>query len=91
MENKKNNCLANSHRVGLFFVLLFVICFVWFYIRPVEQGLHLNLLRLSYFGYDGMNVTSFIFGAIQSYIWGYIAVGLWYLTGGCPIYKMLKK
>jgi len=45
--------------------------------------LHMQLLELSFYGYDGMNVKSFIFGLIQSYIWGYIGVGLWCLSSAC--------
>jgi len=72
-----------SNRVGLFLVALYVICFAWFFVHPVEPDLHLRLLRLSYFGFDGMNIVSFIAGAIQTYIWAYIGVGIWHVTGCC--------
>jgi hypothetical protein len=83
----KNNCnyLECANRVGLFLTILFVICFAWYYIHPVEQELHLKLFQISYFGFSGMNFISFIFGAIQTYIWGYIAVGVGWLVGcRCP-------
>ena len=81
----KNNCsyLQCANRAGLLLVILFVLCFVWYYIRPVEQELHLKLLKLSFYGFTNMNVGSFILGVIQSYIWGYIAVGAWQLVGCC--------
>ena len=81
----KNNCsyLKCANRISLFLVVLFIVCFFWYYIRPIEQDLHLRLLRLSFFGFSGMNISSFIFGAIQSYIWGYIIVGLLRLVGCC--------
>jgi len=72
---------ANS--IGLFLAVLFIICFAWFYIRSAEQELHLSLLSLSYFGFSGMNLTSFISGLIQTYIWGYIIAGIWQLVGCC--------
>lgn len=82
MENK-SSYWQYANRVGLFLVVLFVICFAWYYIRPVEQELHLKLLKLSFFGFNGMNLISLILGAIQSYIWGYIAVGVLRLVGCC--------
>lgn len=85
MKDKNHDCHCSywraANHVGLFLVVLFVICFSWYFIRPVEQDLHFRLLKLSFFGYDGMNLMSFILGAIQSYIWGYIFVGICYLTG----------
>ncbi len=73
-----------GNRVGIFLALLFIVCFVWFWIRPVHQGLHLQMLQLWFFGYDGMNVFSFVLGLVQSYLWGYIGVGLWCLASlGC--------
>ncbi|MBU0667700.1 hypothetical protein KJ951_01180 [Patescibacteria group bacterium] len=82
---KKSPCdywkCANA--VGLFLVALFVICFAWYFIRPVEQELHMQMMKLSFFGFEDMSVVSFILGAIQSYVWGYIVVGLWTLVGCC--------
>ena len=67
-----------GHRVGVFLALLFVLCFAWYWILPVHRELHMQLLELSFFGYKGMTGMSFIFGLIQSYVWGYIGVALWY-------------
>ena len=82
MDNK-NNFLQHANHLGLFLTLLFVVCFIWYYLRPAEQNLHLQLLKLSYFGFSGMNFGSFILGAVQSYLWGYIFFGLWQLSGCC--------
>ena len=71
--------LANS--VGLFLVILFAICFLWYFIMPAERELHLKLFRIAYSGFSGMNLLGFVFGAIQSYLWGYIGVGIWRLVG----------
>lgn len=71
-------------RIGVFFVILFIICFAWFYIRggsPEIKQLHENLLALSFLGWSGMSVASFILGLIQTFIWGYVAVALWNLSG----------
>ena len=71
-------------RIGVFFAILFVICFAWYYIRGGSTELlklHENLLALSYFGWSGVNFTSFILGLIQTFIWGYVALALWNLSG----------
>lgn len=83
MDSNRCSYKTCANRIGLFLAALFVVCFIWYYLRPVEQGLHLSLFKMSFFGFSGMNVRSFILGLIQSYIWGYIGVGVWWLIGGC--------
>jgi len=81
---KSKNIWKNGTRIGLFFVILFVVCFTWFYLRGGSselKNLHNNLFALTFFGWSGMNFLSFILGLIQSFIWGYIAVALWVLSG----------
>ena len=91
MWNKKECGLWKcGSRIGLFLAAFFVICFVWYYLRPVEQGLHMKLLKMSYSGFDGMNTKSFLLGLVQSYIWGYIGVGLWLLVGCCHKHSKCK-
>lgn len=82
---KKHKCSywKCSMHVGLFLAVFFVICFAWFYIQPEEKELHMALLNLSFLGWSGMNFPSFLLGAIQSFIWGYILMGVWYLVGCC--------
>jgi len=75
-----NDFIKHAHKVGIFLALLFVFCFVWYWVRPVHQGLHIQLLELSFFGYSGMNVFSFFAGLVQIYLWGYVGVGVWYLA-----------
>lgn len=72
-----------ANRIGLFLAALFVLCFLWYYIHPVEQEYHLRSLRLAFIGYSGMNGVSFVLGAVQAYIWAYIGLGLWHLFGCC--------
>ncbi len=85
MHNHKPKCgyWRCSNAVGLFLAILFIICFAWLYINPVEADLHLRLFKLSFLGFSGINFVSFIFGLIQSYIWAYIGVGIWMLVGCC--------
>ena len=75
------DCFKLGNHVGIFLTLLFVLCFFWYWIHPVQQQLHLQVLESVFFGYDGMNIGSFILGLIQSYIWGYILSALWCLSG----------
>lgn len=78
---KNNPYWQCANRWGLFLAVLFVLCFIWYYLRP-DPELHFRLLRQAFFGYSGMNPASFILALIQAYIWGYIGVGVWYLVGG---------
>lgn len=84
METNKNcSYIKCANRVGLFLAVLFVICFVWYYINPAERELHQSLLKLTYIGFSGMNAVSFVLGALQTYVWGYIIVGIWKYVGCC--------
>jgi hypothetical protein len=74
------NFFKFSNRIGIFLAMLFAVCFVWYYIRPIEQDLHLKMFRLAYFGFEEMNLASFLAGAAQSYLWAYVGVGLWQLV-----------
>ena len=78
-----NSFWQQGTRMGIFFAILFVACFVWFYLRGGDadmKQLHDNLFALAFFGWSGMNIISFILGAIQSFIWGYLALIIWRLT-----------
>jgi len=72
-----NSFAKQGHKIGLFFVLWTIICFVWFYIQPAERMLHMELLRLSFFYFSGMNWHSMLSALVQAYLWGYIAVATW--------------
>ena len=69
-----------ANHIGIWFVLWYLICFVWFYVRPGEQVLFKQLMEFNFFYFSGMNLMSFIAGGIQSYIWGYVVVGTWVLA-----------
>jgi hypothetical protein len=83
MEDFKKNYWAWAHKLGIFFIIFFVACFVWYYIHPVNPELQLQALQIQFFGFSGMNFPSFILAAIQSYIWGYLVAILWMLACGC--------
>lgn len=80
MNNQKNSYLKISNHIGLFLVVLFTICFLWYYIQSGERGLHIELFKMAYFGFNGMKLSDFILGAIQTYFWAYIFVAVYYLV-----------
>lgn len=92
MENQ--NCCSYwkcANRVGLFFLIIFVICFAWYFINTAEREAHLAMWRIAFLGLQEMNFAGFILGAIQTYIWAYIVVGAWYLVSCGHKCEMQKK
>jgi hypothetical protein len=77
------DCIKHGNHLGIFFVLLFILCFFWYWLHPVQQEFHLKFLQSLFFGYSEMNAISFILGIIQSYIWGYIIAIIWYFSSYC--------
>ncbi len=93
MFHHKCKWTTTANYLGMFFVLLLIVCFAWYFIHPVEQELHMAMLKMSFFGFTGMNFVSFILAAIQVYIWAYILVGLASLVSlvtGCKKGKCCK-
>lgn len=77
MAHHNKGYVRMSHHVGIFIVMLWVLCLLWYYVQPAERALHVQFFRLSFYGFTGINAMSFISATVQSYIWGYIFVGLW--------------
>jgi hypothetical protein len=74
-----NSFLKWGHKIGLFFVLWTIICVAWYYVLPfgAERMLYIQLFRLSFFDISGASWTSVLSAIVQSYIFGYVAVGTW--------------
>lgn len=77
-SSKRHNHSYSVHRLGLFFVAVFALCFFWGYINPVETELHMSLLRMSFVGFTGMDSTSFLWGAVQVYSWAWVYAFAWH-------------
>lgn len=82
MKKDNSQCYHNDYwyhanKIGLLFILLFAVCFFWPYFHAREFDLHSQLMQLSFFGYTGLNWSSFLVGVIQTYLWGYIVVIMW--------------
>lgn len=75
-HHKNFSFMRLAHKLSTLFVLLFIICFIWYWINPAEQALHLALFKMKFFAFSGMNITSFISGFIQVIIWGHIVAAL---------------
>lgn len=75
----------SSHRLGVFFMLLYIVCFSWYFLMPTGRELHLQMFQMSFFGFDAMDIPSFFLGLFQVYVWAYIFKILWSVSGLCPI------
>lgn len=78
--------VKHSNHLGIFLGIVFIGCFFWYWIHPVQQEFHLKFLQSAFFGFKSMNIASFIFGLICSYIYGYIFTAFWILSSylsGC--------
>ncbi len=78
----KDKWLYWSHRIGLFMVIGLIIDFLWHYFRPIHPELITQLYEVCYFNFS-WTFVGYILAAMQTYIWSYIIVGLWYLVGNC--------
>ncbi|MBT4349992.1 hypothetical protein HOD19_04435 [bacterium] len=82
-RTKKDACCEHqdywhyANKIGLLFIIIFAIIFFWSYFHPVHLALQRQMLEITFFGFNGMNMPSFFVGAVQSYFWGYIVVILW--------------
>ncbi len=84
------NCGKHGNHLGIFLGLVFILCFLWYWIHPVQQQFHLQFLESAFFGFNGMNMRSFVLGLIQSYVYGYIFHGVWCIScrlSGCSKHK----
>lgn len=83
MDNCSCSTWKFGHRVGLFFVGLLLLCFAWYGIHVSGRGLHFQFFQASFLWFKGIDTVSIILASIQTYIWGYIVVGVWALSGCC--------
>lgn len=54
--------------------IFFIICMLWSYLitDSALQQLHIDLLRISYPGFSGMNSASFLIGLVESVVYGLV-------------------
>lgn len=66
--------------LGLMFSLLYFVAYFWGYTESdlTVKALHLNVLRLAFLGFTGLNGVSFLLGLVQSFVWGLIVAGLFF-------------
>lgn len=68
---------VTGHQLGIFILLAYIVCMIWYAIHPEMRELHLDIFRLTFLGFSEMNVISIAFGAVQSYLWGHVGIFLW--------------
>ena len=89
---KKEKWVNWSHRIGMFLVISLIVDISWHYIMTPDYGLIHDFYKESFLGFTGFNLKSIIFALIQTYLWSYIFVGIWYLTEDlCKNKKMNKQ
>jgi len=64
-----------SKGFALFGGIAFIACFLWSYTigDTALHSLHVDMFRMSFFAFSGINIASFIAGLIQSILWGLIS------------------
>ncbi|MAG11801.1 MAG: hypothetical protein CMI52_03265 [Parcubacteria group bacterium] len=77
-KSKRNNHSYGVHRLGLFFVAVFTLCFFWGLVNTAEPILHMSLMKLSFIGFEGFDSVSYFYGAVQVYLWAWIYGFAWH-------------
>ena len=68
--------MTHAARVGVFIVLLYIICIVWPMIYPYSNevlAFHLLSLKLTFPVFVGYTVGSIVWGGVLSFIYGAVA------------------
>ncbi len=69
----KINIKKLGYTLSTFFILGYLVDYGWHLtMSPEQKDLYLQILKMFYLGFSGFNLTSFILGLIQIYIWGWI-------------------
>lgn len=67
---------SHACQVGIFFIVLYVLCIVWPMVYPYGADVlahHLLSLKLAFPGFQGYTVGSILWGSILSFAYGYVA------------------
>ncbi|HBV57814.1 MAG TPA: hypothetical protein DEB73_00895 [Candidatus Magasanikbacteria bacterium] len=82
-------CKKSFGKNGMFFAVLFallyVLCFFWYYTISDAglKELYMNMHRMSFMWFSGMNFASFISGLVQVYILGWVVALAIKIAGLC--------
>lgn len=69
---------------GVIFALLYVLCFFWYYAVGADyQKLYIDMHKMSFMWFSGMNFASFVSGLVQAYIFGWIVALAIKIAGLC--------
>lgn len=71
----KNSMLyKHAAGVGVFFILLYVLCLLWRYtmVDPAVIQFHLLALKAAFPGFAGYAAGSIVWGGVLSFVYGFI-------------------
>lgn len=75
MFKSKSNLWHHATMVGLFVVALYALCLLWSLLLkdPEVAHAHLLFLKMSFPGFQGMDVGSMLWGGVLSFVYGFLA------------------
>ncbi len=67
-------------KIGGILVLLYVVCLLWrvTITDPAVATLHTTSLKLAFPGFKGYDVLSVVWGAVLTFVYGYVASAVWH-------------
>ncbi|MBU0540241.1 hypothetical protein KKF59_01040 [Patescibacteria group bacterium] len=73
MKNAK--FFAHAATIGLFGVLLFILCMLWklTITDPLVDQFHVLYLKFLFPGFKGFDVASILWGMVLSFVYGFLA------------------
>lgn len=71
----KNALIRHAASVGLFIIVLYVLCLLWrlTITDPEVMKFHLLGLKTAFPGFQGFDVASMIWGGVLSFVYGFLA------------------
>ena len=86
-----NNALTkHAVKVGVYAVLLFVLCLIWRVTMsdPAVEEWHLLALKTALPGFNGYDALSVLLGGAESFVYGFLAAVVFHkVHGDCCVSK----
>lgn len=80
MFGKDQTIARHASMIGLLLIILYAFCLVWSLTMtdPEVMKLHLLNLKLVFPGFKGFDALSIIWGAILSFVYGFVGSTIWH-------------
>lgn len=80
---KNTSHVRPAWTIGVFLVLLYLLCLAWQYLLtdPAIQTLHVQLLMLTFPGFKGMTIGSMLWGGVLSFVYGWVGALIFRVVG----------